>query len=465
MLEEYKDKLDLKLISISEDRQRKKLVNIEDLAGAIRRTGLLNPIIVRREGNLLIAGERRFTAYRSLRDAYYLAHPETASSPWDAIPYRYLDTLDPNIAAAIELEENTQRVQLSWQDHAVALHKIHELRETSAEGTNLTKTAAALGISPDTLTRNLTVARKILAGDKAFEAMTGLTEAYNKIKREMLMAMNEDVSKMLHLREPVRPSAPTPADEGVSPAPPLPSLPSRLSPILNADFCEWAKTYSGEPFNFLHCDFPYGINHQNSAQGNVESYGAYNDTEEVYWKLLNALADNKSRLFYDSAHIIFWFSMKHIEKTLAFFRERFPEFVFEDYPLIWTKRQGIAPDPNRRPQRNYETALFGFSSGRQIVRLCSNVIAAPPGVKFHASQKAPRALRHLFRLVVNNDTRMLDPTCGSGTALQAAMSLGAREVVGLELDPKFAKLANDDYAVSASMDFNRGLEDFEEELP
>ena len=36
--------------------------------------------------------------------------------------------------------------------------------------------------------------------------------------------------------------------------------PTSEIPIITADFTEWAPTYTGQKFAFIHCDFPYGIN-------------------------------------------------------------------------------------------------------------------------------------------------------------------------------------------------------------
>jgi DNA modification methylase len=48
-------------------------------------------------------------------------------------------------------------------------------------------------------------------------------------------------------------------------------------------------------------------------------------------------------------------------------------------------------------------------------------------------------LRHFFRMFVDDSTSMLDPTCGSGTALRAANELDAAHVLGLEINPEFAE--------------------------
>jgi predicted RNA methylase len=44
-------------------------------------------------------------------------------------------------------------------------------------------------------------------------------------------------------------------------------------------------------------------------------------------------------------------------------------------------------------------------------------------------------------MFVDEGTRLLDPTCGSGAALRAAEDLGAQMVLGLERDPEHASAA------------------------
>jgi len=48
-------------------------------------------------------------------------------------------------------------------------------------------------------------------------------------------------------------------------------------------------------------------------------------------------------------------------------------------------------------------------------------------------------LRHFMEMFVDENTTLLDPTCGSASALRAAESLGARHVLGLEKDEEYAK--------------------------
>jgi len=59
------------------------------------------------------------------------------------------------------------------------------------------------------------------------------------------------------------------------------------------------------------------------------------------------------------------------------------------------------------------------------------------------SEKPEPVLRHFFGMLVDENTVMLDPTCGSGSAVRAAESIGAKYCLGLEINPEFADLARE----------------------
>jgi hypothetical protein len=60
------------------------------------------------------------------------------------------------------------------------------------------------------------------------------------------------------------------------------------------------------------------------------------------------------------------------------------------------------------------------------------------------STKPEWVLQNFFRMFVDSSTLMLDPTCGSGSSLRAAEAegLGAKYVLGLEIDKDFCEQAN-----------------------
>jgi DNA modification methylase len=138
---------------------------------------------------------------------------------------------------------------------------------------------------------------------------------------------------------------------------------------------------------------------------------------------------------------MFWFSMKRYQWTFDFLSTI---FTVNPYPLIWVKsdNSGILPDFERGPRQIYETAFFGARGDRKIVRAKANAVFLPSEKDIHMSIKPRDMLSHFFQMLVDGTTRMLDPTCGSGSALRAAEALGANYVFGLERDAEFARLAN-----------------------
>ena len=96
-------------------RQRQKITGIDGvdgLADSIRRLGLIHPIVVTRD-LILVSGERRLTAVKSLG--------------WDRISCLYTDELDPLVRRLIELEENTKRLDITWQEQRAAVAELNEI--------------------------------------------------------------------------------------------------------------------------------------------------------------------------------------------------------------------------------------------------------------------------------------------------------------------------------------------------
>jgi predicted RNA methylase len=96
------------------------------------------------------------------------------------------------------------------------------------------------------------------------------------------------------------------------------------------------------------------------------------------------------------------------------------------------------PDPKRAPRRSYEIALHITLGDRFLAKGKAASFAYPRNSddKVHRSQKHAAVLAHFFEMFVDSSTLMLDPTCGSGSSVLTAHKLGAKQVLGLELDPE-----------------------------
>lgn len=398
-----------------EARQRRELKNIDELAASIARIGLIHPPVIERTGELR-TGERRFTACKQLG--------------WTSIPVQYADELSPAEAQALELEENISRVDIEWKEECEAITRYHDIMLGVDSEWTEAKTADALGYAAKTVSDKMKVARELRAGN------TRLAEApkYSVARGIAQRTSSRAAASAIELVATVSPLA------EVAP------LPARRAPLLNEDFHDWSASYTGPRFNLLHCDFPYGVGADKHDQGQAAAMGGYDDSPDVYWNLLDTLAASMTNVVADSAHLIFWFSMDYYHDTLIKLTDM--GWKVNPFPLIWHKADntGILPDPQRGPRRIYETAFLASRGDRLIVRAKSNLFAHPGKDKsIHMSEKPVPMLKHFMEMLVDEYSRVLDPTAGSANALKAATALGAPTVLGLERDTEFFNRSSEAY--------------------
>jgi len=431
----------LEEIIVADDRQRKE-VDTSDLEPSIAKHGVIQPIIIDMDRNL-IAGERRFRASQAL------GLPD--------IPCRFFEDLSVTEAKIIELEENLKRRDLDWRDETLAVYQIHQLYEQMDSNWNQTKTADALSIHTSQVNVYLRVAKDL--DNPRIKLAGGVRPAYNILRRLDDRKISEAMSDIIEAgstifdavrSKPVK--APSADGEAESDAEEdeefeLPEeVETQEESLMLASFLEWAPTYTGKKFNFIHCDFPYGVNVFGGNFGGRRSWKTYEDThEDIYWDLLRCLCENMDRLATESMHIMFWLPADPVRQvaTMEMFADIVPEIEFWEVPLIWHKTDnvGIMQDPRRGPRHIYETAIFGYRDDRQVVKPVSDIYDAPTDKRFHPSTKPEPMLRHFFQMFVDETTRLLDPTCGGGSALRAAESLGAKQVLGLEMEMEYFESA------------------------
>lgn len=396
-----------------DERQRRELSNIENLADSINRVGLIHPLVITRDMEL-VAGERRLSAIKSLG--------------WTSVPVQYTDEVEASVLEAIELEENIKRQDISWQDQVRAVAKYHEIRGANVPNWTQLDTATAIGLSKAHVNNLLMVASELARPEATIGELPKLSTATGVVRRAQ---ERRDVQVLERLHSAV----------GTTSIPPPPES------ILNVDFHDWMEKGAPHPlFNFIHCDFPYGIDADEFVQGASGAHGGYADTKETWQALIESLDQCTQSHTTQQCHLMFWFAMRKgslrlYEPTVEALETM--GWTINPIPLIWVKSDGagIIPDPERGPRQVYETCLLGSRGDRKIVRAVANAYSAPTVRERHMSEKPEPMLRHFFGMLVDENTIMLDPTCGSGSALRAAESLGAKYVLGLERDIEFTERA------------------------
>ena len=419
------EKLSLEAIVLTRDtRQRRDLGNLKELRASIGKYGLFHPIIVDQD-NHLVAGERRLTAVKMMG--------------WKEIAVQRLELL-PIDKQIVELQENVARLDLTWQERTLTIHKILEL--DTEQGIYLEQTADKLNLKPRYLSKLAAVGEALL-----LQNCPGLTEVGGISMAIQKVAANKE-RRTEKLLEQARISI-TPEKAPSHKASPKIDLQLAEKPpeevTLTAEIrCDDARdfmsTYVGERFNLIHLDTPYGQDLQDSnffsQQGTV---GLYQDSPEVMRELLQSFHTNFDKIVAASAHIFYWFQFDYYGMLMKFFTKHLPQIQWYSKPLIWHKGdRGFMPDATRYPAHGYETCLFGIVGDRKLVRSRYNVYSAPKGpnaTNLHPSQKNGKMLKHFLSMCVTPETRLFDPTCGSGMAVKVADDLGASYSLGLELDP------------------------------
>lgn len=421
--------------------------HVDILAASIAANDLIHTLVVEEESNILCIGGHRLRAWIKNKENK-VPCPNPAYLDWSFIPVRYAKDYTELELLRIELIENVQHKNITWQEYCLEVDKINSLHQGVDSKWTATDTAELLNDSVHTVQRSVKAAAYIKAGDPQVMSCDTLGSATNVIKRKeerqkatileglvnkVTLPGQEKVESPKGSAEPVE--APKPVDE---------------SPILLESFHDFATNYSGPRFNFLHCDFPYGLNiSEHDGMRSVKDANKYDDRPEVYWELLNTLAQNKTKLLTSSCHIIFWFSQNFRRETEDFFAKHMPEFTVQKFLMIWHRddSSGLCPDPERYGRRNLETAMLLTSGDRKIVRV-KNLVMGFPGRdsnRLHKSEKPYPVVKHFLEMFIDNHSVVLDPTAGSGTALRAAYSLGADKVVGLEIDEEMQKAASREF--------------------
>jgi len=157
-------------LKISKNRQRAEVKDLDRLADSINEFGILEPIIIDSDGNL-IAGFRRTSAAMLLG--------------WDTVPAIRKDDLSELDKKRIELEENIQRQQLTWAEEAKAIAEIDTLRMEIDPTWSKGQTAEVVGKSQRSVYNAIELAKAMETNPDLAESKTlvGALQRLNKEKQ------------------------------------------------------------------------------------------------------------------------------------------------------------------------------------------------------------------------------------------------------------------------------------------
>jgi len=399
-------------ISIPPNRQRKNFdeTKMREFAAGIEKRGLLHPIVLRNPAAgqfILVAGERRLRAISDLSDFGTSIMCDGEPVPLGHIPYTLLSDLDPLAAEEAELEENTHREDLTWQERSVASARLLDLRRAQAAAANLPEPTnadlsrelfdASNGSQGSRLRKEIVLAKHL--ANPAIAAAKTVDEAFKILKRaeetEKNRALGESVGR---------------------------THSSNSHSVINADALDWLKAADAGQFDVICTDPPYGMGADEFGDSGGLATGAhtYADDYTTFNKILSVCSTEFIRVTKPEAHLYWFCDFDHFHEAKQEFSNA-GWWVFRT-PLIWFKPGGMrAPWPQHGPQRKYECCLFAVKGKKMVTKMAGDVMQHLPDANLgHNAQKPVSLFTDLLSRSVRPGDSVLDPFAGSGPILPAA---------------------------------------------
>lgn len=417
----------LKVIPLSDieegTRFREDYGDLGDLKFSIETQGLINPIaVMAQEGAakpyVLVAGGRRFRACTELGVA--------------EVPVRIFTRFDELQLRLLELAENLQRKEMTWQEQNRLQREIHALQQQvhgaatpyNQNGWRLEDTAQMLGVSKATIHESIKLGEKLekyseILGDASkFKTENDARKAIKTVEEAMIRS---ELARRAEKRQSSDSFTQQMADR-----------------YIIGDCLEKMESLSDESFDFAEVDPPYGINLEYvKREGNCEQY------QEVEQEDYLIFSERLLRLIYaklkPNTFCILWFG---IDPWLEYLYKVATKvgFTGNRIPLIWTKANGQSMNPSYSLANAYEAAF--------VLKKGSPVLAKPgrinifdyrpvaPIKKFHPTQKPLPLYQDIYATFSLENAKCLVPFAGSGASLIAAM-LEKRQAIGFDLSEEF----------------------------
>jgi site-specific DNA-methyltransferase (adenine-specific) len=423
-------------------RQRKRLesVPLADLEESIRQRGLIHPptyrSLPREDGGTLwqlIVGERRTTAMQKLHEKKIPFYHNGEIVPPGLIP---ILTLQDNLTRAdlkqVEFDENKIREPLPWQDEAEALSEIHRLR--LEENPNQSRLATAQQLIDDKVVETNTSAHALAQRIQRATAITenlsnptiakarNETEAYNLILKGEEEKINASLAKRRlassHTIHPIKIRHGSCVDI-------LPKLDPGIADLILAD----------PPFGI-------GADAGGFRQRTIHHHN-YEDTPENAIAVAQSIILDGFRIAKPMANlwmfcdIDMFFTLRDMCKRVGWVPFR--------TPIIWRKSasEGMAPWQSKGPRRTYEMLLYATKGQRGLIVSPVDILdfsRVSRSERVHAAEKPVDLLELLITCSTLPGDFVLDPCCGSGSALVAARRT-SRTGLGIEIDETFYNTA------------------------
>lgn len=386
-------------------RMRKDYGDISSLSSSIKKFGLLHPIVIDEDNNL-VAGERRLKACKQLK--------------LKEIECKRKSELTPLEKAELELEENLMRKAFTWQEEIKGKLQIDKIKRkihggktqgSSAPGWGIKDTAMALGESVGSVSMDIQLAEALeqypqLALEK------NKSTAYKKFKRLQEQVIKAEINRRMRDIEP-------------------------LSNVILGDCREVLPTIT-KPVHLIIADPPWGIRvDQSHGLGKMSGADPFEDDRETSIALVREAYRMMYDVLEDDTHAYVFFAVTQYPIHLELLTEA--GFSVDPLPLVWIKEGTSAPGVFTSFTSTYETIFFCRKGNRKLNHSPSNVLSfkrVNPKNKIHDTEKPLALIKHLIELSTLPGEMVVDPCAGSGVVAEAAIRT-KRDVVVIEKEKEY----------------------------
>ena len=400
-------------IKIPDDRSSQDLGELDGLIDSIKLNGLIMPIVVDNDINL-IDGYRRIKALELLSIK--------------TVDARFYEELSEFARQRIRVESELQKKKLSWQEETALKAKLHKLytrefgnvkrKQRTAKAWGQKQTAKVLGIAKSTMSQDLKLAMAL--------------EHFPKLKD--IPSKRDALRKMYRMREfeLLQEKARRARERGET-------------KIHNVEFkqgdcLELIKEVPDESIDLVITDPPWGIDLQKKRGPRSVEYAQFEDKDPKV-DLYKEIGKELWRVMKPGAHLYIFFGIefyKEVYQTL----DRIG-FDVREVPCVWIKESGTFTNWEYKPMPQYESFFFAAKTVeghvRQLKEVTTDVFTFPRarGVnRIHPTEKPIELMKRLITLSSAKNEIILDPFAGSATVLIAAAIL-ERQAIGFELNQEF----------------------------
>jgi len=439
--------------------------NAATIADSIILVGPISPIMLN-ESNELIAGECRLEAYKLLGQT--------------EVPFVRRINIDRAMELMIELDENTRRREMCWQDKALAINAVHD-KETKMSADrkkqwSLRATGELVGQSHSYVRDCTIVALALRRNDQEIWDAKSFDQAkqilLGRKEQEAIKAKALQSANVLVIQQPAKATKPTgiisiqlgnttsPSALSVTDTSPEKIRDMRTVQIsdrlFNMDCVELMKTkMSPSSVDAIITDIPYGIDMDlmEDMHGIDQMRSTHDVAQNV--ELMKPFLEGAFRVLKDNTYLFFFFAQQHQEKLATWGRE--VGFSVLDWNLLWLKPHSCKNNaPHINPTKSYEPVMVMKKGSPRLAKPMTRCHMECDNTADKKLQSNPFAkpLDFINQMILDPihfpGMTILDPFAGGGSIVRACILRGCK-IIACDIDkdryPELENRVKDTYKV------------------